>query len=155
MASGMKQKRVCVVFCLRCFARFKGSWPLNGVERGVPEHCSLPSFLTVFLPLNRLTFRERETEKRERKKRREILYVWSKPRKAELGVIELCFCVRKKTKKSASMLFSDRAMYSDIKTGESYKDNYCVFCVCKKRRELDWRKKRQSEMQSSWFIFYK
>jgi hypothetical protein len=50
------------------------------VERGVPEHCSLPSFLTVFLPLNRLTFGERERKEREKERNEERFYMFEASR---------------------------------------------------------------------------
>ena len=75
-------------------------WSGKGNERGVPKRSSLTLSLSFsslslsFQPKHEDHRRQRE-KGREREKERGF-NVWSKPRKDELGGIELCFCVRKK-----------------------------------------------------------
>jgi len=83
---------------------------------------SFSSFLSHFLPfLSPPPAREWQASKREEGGERDLICLKpAEARKADVEGIELCFCVRKK---SAWMLFSDRAMYSNI-SREKYRANF-------------------------------
>ena len=103
LASGMKQKRVCVLSSMLCFAllcTLRGFMTVEWSGKGSPR-ALLPSFLPSLLsfsPLNIWKEREREKQRKKRNRERDFIRLKQAAQGRTRG-IELCFCVRKKKKK--------------------------------------------------------